>query len=142
MKRIVLPSFLLACTLAAGGAAAASVYDEKKGSSYSHAAPDELLRLPKYCWGHYEKRFKGPKFNINRQSCGPLMNHFCPGILRFNRSQNPMASKMERQNYLKRSISNFDYTVNGMREYPGCYIRKHVLMMQKRARMAASMAVR
>ena len=133
---------LLLCALAVNGVGAEGVYDEKRGSSYNHAAPDELMRLPKYCWGQYEKRFKGPKFNINQQSCGPFTNHFCPGILRFNRSQNPMASKMERQLYLQQSLKNFDYTLNGLKKYPGCYIRKHVLIMQKRARMAATMAVR
>ncbi|MGE3773757.1 MAG: hypothetical protein AB7I32_12585 [Gammaproteobacteria bacterium] len=142
MKLIVSTGLLLACALVAGVVAAEGVYDEKKGSSYNNAAPDELMRLPKYCWGHYEKRFKAPKFHISKQSCGPMMNHFCPGILRFNRSQNPMASKMERQSYLRQSLKNFDYTMNGMKEYPGCYIRKHVLIMQKRARLAATMAVR
>lgn len=133
---------LAICVFTAVGASGRSIYDEKKGSSYSNAAPDELLRLPKYCWGHYNKRFKGPKFNISKESCGPLINHFCPGILRFNRSQNPLAGKAERAGYLKQSIGNFDYTMDGMKQYPGCYIRKHVMMMQKRARMAASMGVR
>lgn len=140
MKPVCILMMLLS-SLMLGVAGAAGVYDEKQGSSYNNAAPDELMRLPKYCWGHYNKRFKGPKFNINRASCGPLMNHFCPGILRFNRSQNPMASKAERQGYLRQSLKNFDYTMNGMREYPGCYIRKHVLIMQKRARIATSMAM-
>jgi len=132
---------LLVCSVVAPLAGAEGVYDEKQGSSYNHAAPDEMMRLPKYCWGHYNKRFQGPKYNINKAACGPMMNHFCPGILRFNRSQNPLASKAERQGYLKRSLKNFDYTMNGMREYPGCNIRKHVLIMQKRARTAATMAV-
>lgn len=130
---------LLACLVMAGNTFAASIYDEKKGSSYSHAAPDELMRLPKYCWGHYNKRFKGPAYNINRQTCGPYTNHFCPGILRFNRSQNLMAGAMERQHYLRLALKNFDYTMNGLQEYPGCGIRKHVAIMQRRARMAASM---
>lgn len=143
MKTALSLTFLFACVLAVDGVDAAGIYDEKKGSSYNHAAPDELLRLPKYCWGHYdEKRFKGPKFKINRASCGPLINHFCPGILRFNRSQNPLASKMERKQYLGMSLKNFEYTLNGLKDYPGCYIRKHVVMMQRRARLAATMAVR
>lgn len=138
-SRILL--FAICCLFSLAGAAA-GVYDEKNGSSYSTAAPDELMRLPKYCWGHYNKRLKNPKFHISKSSCGPFMNHFCPGMLRFNRSQNPLASKAERETYLKQSLKNFDYTMKGMREYPGCYIRKHVAIMQKRARMAATMAVR
>ncbi len=120
---------------------AATYYDEKKGDSYSHAAPEELMALPKYCWGHYDKRFQGPRYNIDTRVCGPRMNHFCPGILRFNRSQNPLASKMERQGYLKQSIRNFDYSMEGLKGYAGCPQRKHVLLMQKRARMAAMGAV-
>lgn len=137
MKLVVVA--LVSLLVQASAVGAASIYDEKKGSSYSTAAPEEIMQLPKYCWGHYNKKFKGPKYNINKQSCGPYMNHFCPGILRFNRSQNPMAGKGERQTYLKHSLRNFEYTIKGMKEYPACYIRKHALMMYKRASMARSM---
>ncbi len=122
-----------------GAAWAAGLYDEKKGDSYNHAAPDEIMRLPKYCWGHYNQRFKGPAYNIDRKICGPYINHFCPGILRFNRSQNLMATAMERQHYLRLALKNFDYTTKGIKDYPGCYVRKHAIIMQQRAKMAASM---
>jgi len=124
-----------------GVAEAKGIYDEKHGSSYNNAAPDEMMMLPKYCWGHYNRKFTAPKYNINRQSCGPMMNHFCPGILRYNRSQNPMASRDERNHYLRHSMKNFDYSMKGMKEYPGCYIRKHVMMMHKRARMSSMTAL-
>lgn len=142
MKFFASPWLVLTCLLVAQGAVAEGVYDEKQGSSYNHAAPDEMMRLPKYCWGHYNARFKAPKFNISKSSCGPMMNHFCPGILRFNRSQNPLASPNERRMYLAQSIRNFDYTMNGMKKFPACYIRKHVAIMQRRARTASSMAIR
>ncbi|MCC7325351.1 MAG: hypothetical protein IT521_00915 [Burkholderiales bacterium] len=126
----------------ASSASAADYYDEKKGSSYNHAAPDEIIHLPKYCWGHYNQKLTNPKYHINKSSCGPWMNHFCQAILQFNRSQNPLAGKMERQGYLNQSIGNLDYSIKGLKDYPACYIRKHVLMMQKRVRMAASVGIR
>jgi hypothetical protein len=126
--QIFLPSFVLA----------EGIYDDKRdGSLYNRAPPNELMRTPKYCWGHYNQRFKGPKFNIDRRLCGPYVNHFCQGILRFNRSQNPMASKAERRQYLSQATGNFEYTMKGIEAYPQCNIRKHVIMMQKRVRMAA-----
>ncbi len=138
MKTLLILVFLIAGSLHEA-VWAAGLYDEKKGSSYSHAEPDEIMRLPKYCWGHYNPRFKGPAYNIDRKICGPYVNHFCPGILRFNRSQNLMANAMERQHYLRLALKNFDYTTKGMQAYPGCYIRKHAIIMEQRAKMAAGM---
>lgn len=120
-------------------AQAAGIYDDKKdGSLYNRAPPNEVMRLPKYCWGHYNPKFKGPKFNIDKTLCGPFTNHFCQGILRFNRSQNPMASKGERRKYLTQAAGNFDYTLNGLKDHPRCNIRKHVMIMRQKARMAVA----
>jgi hypothetical protein len=125
--------------LSSASALAGGIYDDKRdGSLYNSAPPAEVTRLPKYCWGRYNPKLQGPKYNIDPRSCGPFTNHFCQGMLRFNRSQNPMASKAERAKYLKQSLGNFDYTLNGLKNYQGCFMRKHALIMQKRARIAAS----
>lgn len=124
-----------------GTAAAKDIYDGKRdGPLYNRAPPDEVVRLPKYCWGQYNAKLKGPKFNIQRESCGVYTNHFCQGMLQFNRSQNPMASPSERRQYLAEAAGNIEYTMKGIKDFPGCYIRKHVAIMQKRVRMAASTA--
>jgi len=138
MKHIVLIGVLILTALVMGNAGAGNIYDEKRdGPLYDRAPPDELIRLPKYCWGQYNPKFKSPRYNIDRNICGVRTNHFCQGILRFNRSQNPLASATERRQYLALAIKNFDYTMDGIKPYPKCNIRKHVMLMQKRARAVA-----
>lgn len=140
MKKPIIALALLLLASTALPCFAQNIYDAKRdGSLYNRAPPDEVMRLPKYCWGHYNPRFKGPRFNINKDICGPFTNHFCQGILHFNRSQNPMASKSERKQYLSGSVGHFEYTMKGLKNYPRCNIRKHVTLMLKRARTAASM---
>ena len=136
MMKPVLSCLIVVMTLAAGTAHAEAVYDQKKGSDYNNAAPNEIMQLPKYCWSQYSKRFKGSKYTINKQLCGPMTNHFCQGVLRFNRSQNPMVDRMERRQLLSGSLQNFEYTMDGIKKFPSCNIRKHVVMMRKRAQIA------
>jgi len=108
-------------------------YFDGKQSLYKEAPPNEVAALPKYCWGKYIPKFKGPQFNIPPERCGVHHNHFCQGLLQFNRSQHPMASKAEKANYLKSAIGNFEYTLRGTADFPGCPIRRHAKIIYQRA---------
>ena len=100
-------------------------YFDGKQSLYSEAPVAEVMALPKFCWGKYiEKAKDKPQYNISKKQCGPYTNHYCQGLLRFNRSQSPMASKAEQRNYLKQAMGNFDYTLKGIKDYPACPIRR------------------
>lgn len=132
--------FLCCAIVAFGTATAQEYYDEwRDGPLYDRAPTDEVMRLPKYCWGQYNPKLKGPQFRIDSKSCGVWTNHFCQALLMFNRSQNLMASATQRRNYLHGATGNLEYTMKGIKDYPSCYIRKHVAIMLKRARMAKMM---
>lgn len=124
---------LLVCLAANAAFAGEKPYFDGKQSLYRNAPPNEIAALPKYCWGHYMQKFKGPKFNIQREQCGVRHNHFCQGLLQFNRSQHPMASKLERRHYLKSAIDNFEYTIQGVKDFPACPVRRHAQLIHRRA---------
>ncbi len=108
-------------------------YFDGKQSLYKEAPPNEVAALPKYCWGKYIAKFKGPQYQISPKLCGVHHNHFCQGLLQFNRSQHPMASASERRFYLKAAIDNFEYTIRGLREYSACPVRRHAAIIHRRA---------
>lgn len=121
---------VLSCSVCAAGD---KPYFDGRQSLYNEAPPNEVAALPKYCWGKYIAKFKGPKFNISSKSCGVRHNHFCQGLLQFNRSQHPMARRGEKVNYLHQSIGNLEYTWKGIKDLPACPIRKHVQIAYRRA---------
>jgi len=84
----------------------------------------ELALLPKFCWGQYNSGFAGPEFTIH--GCGPGMNHYCPGLLALKRSEKPSLPKPKQLDQLKKAKRGTEYTLNWMKDYPGCPIRPHV----------------
>lgn len=109
---------------------------------YDSAPMQEVMVLPKFCWGIYNKKMTAPQYQINSSGqCGPGMNHYCQGLLNYNRSQHPMATKSERAGYLERAIQNIDYTATAIKSYPACPIRGHVMMMKQRALQARRLSM-
>jgi hypothetical protein len=85
----------------------------------------EIVMLPKFCWAQMgSKVATGPAFQIPR-SCGPGMNHYCPGLVMLLRAKNDFGKKMY-DVLLARAGTDVEYTLNAMKEYPECPIRKHV----------------
>jgi hypothetical protein len=135
MRKNLMLAFLMLAALCGERTATAGdkPYFDGKQSLYRQAPANEVAALPKYCWGHYIPKFKGPQYNISRERCGVAHNHFCQGLLQFNRSQHPMASKSEKAGYLKGAIGNFEYTLRGTADCPACPIRRHAKIIYRRA---------
>ena len=90
----------------------------------------ELLRLPKFCWHTFTASHRGAGYNIPKQSCGPGMNHYCPGLLRKLRADDPLRKKSDRIQLYKQALADVNYTLRWMKDYPSCFIRKHALTTQ------------
>ena len=87
------------------------------------ATASEVVQLPQFCWGQYNSALSGPQFRID--GCGIGMNHYCPALLLYNRAlKSP--SPIVKQNYLGRALKAVEYTLDFMKDYPGCPIRAHV----------------
>ena len=43
------------------------------------APTNEVMLLPRFCWGQYLPGVDGPPYTI--EGCGVWMNHYCPGLL-------------------------------------------------------------
>ena len=85
----------------------------------------ELAQLPKFCyWQFQEPKPVGDQFRIH--DCGPLMNHYCYGLI-FLIQAKANSNKNQRLSLLGRAATDISYTENGMKEYPACPIRQHVL---------------
>jgi hypothetical protein len=86
----------------------------------------EIAMLPKFCWGqYYRDKFKGPEFNIPRSSCGPGMNHYCPGLIALGRANRSLEDKWK-QGYLQGAEGQVRYTLRAMEKYPYCPLRSEV----------------
>jgi hypothetical protein len=131
-RRAILAS-LLALLCMPGIAAEPKRHFDPRENLYNQAPPNEVAALPRYCWGKYDGRFKGPRYQIPRDRCGGGHNHFCQGILRFYRSQHPMATSREKKWYLNVAIENFEYTAHNLRKFPQCPIRRDVQTILRRA---------
>jgi hypothetical protein len=125
-------SITLLMLLSINSSAGNKTYFDGSDNLYSQAPANEVAALPKYCWGKYIAKFKGPQFKISPQ-CGAGTNHFCQGLLRFNRSQHPMALGKEKATYLHGAIKNFEYTWRYIKDLPGCPIRRDVQLIYRRA---------
>lgn len=128
---------LLMVLLTATATEAKPVYNFKE-NLYRAAPPNEVRALPKFCWGRYNSKLQGPTYNINRGQCGPGVNHYCQGLLRFNRAMNPLVSKNERKGWLNLAAGNIEYTLKAISKYPSCPIAKHVKYMHRRAQAERS----
>ncbi|WP_346380076.1 hypothetical protein [Acidithiobacillus sp.] len=99
---------------------------------------EDVMLLPQYCWGQYDNKFQGPQYTISRPLCGPGMNHYCPGLLEYQKAQLE-PSRGQRIRRLNGVMTDIEYTLRWMKDYPNCSIRKDVLQMQNRVRMDLGM---
>lgn len=105
----------------------------------TYKAPlEDVMLLPQYCWGQYDKSFQGPQYSISRPLCGPGMNHYCPGLLEYQKAQNAL-SRGERIRRLNVVLTDIHYTLQWMKDYPNCNIRGDVLQLQNRVLMDLGM---
>ena len=93
--------------------------------------PGEAIQLPQFCWGQYLDGFDGGPYTIPWIECGPFMNHYCPALLELKHAMAPLTKKGTRLNGLNATKREVQYTLNGMKEYPACPIREHVLGTQR-----------
>ena len=99
---------------------------------------ENVMLLPQYCWGQYDNKFRGAQYGISRSLCGVGMNHYCPGLLLYQKAQvEPDSGK--RAQLLKRTLGAIEYTLKWMQDYPNCPIRGDVLQMQNQVRMGLGM---
>lgn len=128
LKAVPLHRFMTALLIAAlpmsSGSAGPVVIKKYMNLTPSHA---ELLRLPKFCWHTFTASHRGSGYNIPKQSCGPGMNHYCPGLLRKLRADDPLRKKSERVQLYKQALADVNYTLRWMKAYPSCFIRRHAL---------------
>jgi hypothetical protein len=86
----------------------------------------EIVRLPKFCWGKYNTSLTDPQYVID--GCGVGMNHYCPALVSYNRSFGSVTPVAKKQ-YLERALVDVEYTLDYMRrnvkEFPNCPIRMH-----------------
>lgn len=75
----------------------------------------EVLQLPQFCWyqmSQKKKQFDAPQYKI-RGKCGGS-NHYCAGLLHFQRSQKPGLSRWKKTTELKQALSATNYTLRHM----------------------------
>ena len=86
----------------------------------------EATLLPKFCWGQYlGGKFKGPEFEIPRDTCGVGTNHYCPALVALGRAHRSLSDNYKLGN-LETAKRGVLYTLRGMEKYPRCPIRGHV----------------
>ncbi len=84
----------------------------------------EASQLPHFCWAQMGVAgATGPEYKP--QACGPGWNHYCQGLVALARSMH--LSGKQRVVFLRYTDSTTDYTINGIKNYPSCSIREHVL---------------
>lgn len=100
----------------------------QSGGEYAPRSAVEFQMLPKWCLGYF-KRDLGPKYKIDLKSCGYGMNHYCGGVVLYNRSRTELSPKLK-NHQLKKALNQTNYTLNAMVKYPHCEIRRHVEKMK------------
>jgi hypothetical protein len=97
-------------------------------SAYGQVVKDvkavEIAQLPTFCWEGYVKGASGPQYRIDRQTCGPATNHYCPGLIELMRARGSIDAR-KRLYYLNRAKGQTLYTLRGIEQYPSCSIRGH-----------------
>ena len=99
---------------------------------------ENVMLLPQYCWGQYDAQFQAPQYFISRSLCGPGMNHYCPGLLEYQKAM-AETSPGQRIRRLNVVMADIQYTLRWMKDYPNCSIRGDVLRMQNQVRMGLGM---
>lgn len=88
------------------------------------ATPMEVAQLPQFCWAQYTEH-KGPQYSIPG-GCGPGMNHYCWGLVEELRANRVFGNPKQRLDLLRAAKSQTLYTMNAMKNFPGCPLREHV----------------
>lgn len=87
----------------------------------------EVMLLPKYCWGQFDTRFRGPgmqAYNFPpREVCGERMNHFCPAIVSLARAKKDAGM---RGYWLDVANGHIDYTLKALSEVPKCPLSSEI----------------
>lgn len=89
------------------------------------AKPTEIALLPRYCWGTFNEKFRGPgmaEFNLPG-GCGERFNHFCPGMLSIARARASSSNAQRRRYWVQVANDHMNYTVDGIKGYPACPMR-------------------
>jgi len=90
-----------------------------------NATAVEIAQLPKFCLGQMGvPNAKGPEYGFP-YSCGPGMNHYCPGLVYLIRGKSA-GSKGKSVSFLRRAEGDTRYTENALKDFPSCPIRGHV----------------
>ena len=93
----------------------------------------EVVQLPKFCWGQYNAKLLPRMYTlVADRRCGPFTNHYCPGLLDYLHAMNPTASKAVRTQSYSSAITNTKYTLDGLKDYPACPLRRHVEKFYKK----------
>jgi hypothetical protein len=92
-----------------------------------HPSVSEATLLPKFCWNQLlGDKFKGPEFEIPRETCGIAMNHYCPALVALGRAHRSISDEYRLGN-LETAKRGVLYTLKGMEKYPHCPIRAQVM---------------
>jgi hypothetical protein len=86
----------------------------------------EIMLLPQYCWAQFTS-FKGPEYRIPL-GCGTSMNHYCPGLVEFNRAKRSFGDPKQRLSHLHRARRHTIYSMRSLEQFPACPIRSEVEM--------------
>ncbi len=89
------------------------------------AKPEEIALLPRYCWGTFNEKWRGPgmeAFNLPG-GCGGRFNHFCPGMLSLARARTSVSNPQRRSYWLGVAADHMNYTVDGIKGFPACPMR-------------------
>lgn len=87
----------------------------------------EAMLLPKFCWKQFlGEKFSSPQYSIPRKTCGPFVNHYCPGLVDLNRANRVISNEAKKRADLQRAKVNTLYTLRGIKKFPHCPIRGHV----------------
>ena len=97
----------------------------------TQAAPDKaegaiVAQLPQFCWQQYMDGVSGPGTFIDRKDCGGGMNHYCQGLVELYRARRTFGDRNKRLEHLQSAERSTQYTINAMKPYPNCSIRRHV----------------
>jgi hypothetical protein len=85
----------------------------------------EIAQLPPFCWEQYLDGVSGPQYRIDTQTCGPFVNHYCPGLVELMRAKASTGHSKKRLHHLKKAQHETLNTLRGLEKYPACSIRRH-----------------
>lgn len=104
---------------------------DKSASDLSGFVPSilEQALLPKYCWGAFNPKFRGPgmeAYSLPTGGCGGGMNHFCPALVSLNRAKKAISDPSKRGYWLGVARGHIEYTLTAVKDYPACPLRQKI----------------